>query len=179
MQALGGGLHSPRRQKGSREHLGLNFQRILQGLQAPRSRQPEGLPLRALVTLGNRHDSPFLPTLIQGLKPERGVADAGYDSKENREVVKKAGATVVIAWNQRRKGKPGFRSILKKGRQYLVEQFNSLVKCQILKGCWKHATGLKKKTGQAYAGLISLLTLSLKAVINGEQSLRKVSQCWN
>lgn len=139
----------------------------------------EGLPLRALVTLGNRHDSPFLPALIQGLKPERVVADAGYDSKENREVVKKAGATAVIAWNPRRKGKTGFRSILKKGRQYLVEQFNSLVKCQILKGCWKHATGLKKKTGHVFAGLISLLTLSLKAIINGEQSLRKVSQCWN
>jgi len=29
----------------------------------------EGLPLRALVTPGNRYDSPFLPALIQGLTP--------------------------------------------------------------------------------------------------------------
>jgi len=139
----------------------------------------KGLPLRALVTPGNRYDSPFLPTLIQGLKPERVVADAGYDSKENRLAVKGIGAAPVIARNPRRRGKNGFRSILNRGRQYLVEQFHSLVKDQILKGCWKRVKGLRKKAGQVYAGLISLLTISLKAVINGESSLRKVSQCWN
>jgi len=72
-----------------------------------------------------------------------------------------------------RKGKGGFKSILKRGRQYLVQQFNSLVKGQILKNCWKHVKSLKKKDGQAYAGLISLLTISLKAVISDEPSLRK------
>jgi transposase len=138
----------------------------------------EGLPLKALITTGNRHDSPFLPPLIRGLKPERIVADAGYDSKENREAVEKAGAEPVIAVNPRRRGKRGF-SRFYRGSQYLVEQFNSLVKCQILKGCWRHVKGLRKKSGQVYAGLIGLLTLSLKAIINGEPSLRRVSQCWN
>jgi transposase len=139
----------------------------------------EGLPVKALVTAGNRYDSPFLPTLIQGLTPERVVADAGYDSKENREAVKKAGATAVIARNPRRKGKSKLRRRFSRGCQYLVEQFNSLIKDQILAGCWKRVTGLAKKAGQVYAGLISLLTISLKAVINDEPSLRKVSQCWN
>jgi len=138
----------------------------------------KGLPLKALITAGNRHDSPFLPVLIQGLTPSLVVADAGYDSKQNREAVKKAGATAVIARNPRRKGK-GFRRVLKRSRRYLVEQFNSLVKDQILKGCWKHVKGLRKKAGQVYAALTSLLTISLKAVINGEPSLRKMSQCWN
>jgi len=87
----------------------------------------ECLPLRALVTPGNRYDSPFLPELIQGLTPERVVADAGYDSKENREAVKKAGATAVIACNPRRKRKSGVRRCFSLGRQYLVEQFNSLI----------------------------------------------------
>lgn len=139
----------------------------------------EGLPLRALVTPGNRHDSPFLPRLILGLRPRIVVADAGYDSKENREAVKKAGAVAVIARNPRRKGRQGFRSRLSRGRQYLVEQFNSLIKGQILRGCWKHINGLKKTAGQVYAGLIGLLALSLKAVINGESSFRRVSQCWD
>jgi transposase len=139
----------------------------------------EGLPVKALVTPGNRYDSPFLPTLIQGLTPERVVADAGYDSKENREAVKKAGATAVIARNPRRKGKSKLRRCFSRGRQYLVEQFNSLIKDQILEGCWKRVTGLRKKADQVYAGIISLLTISLKAVINDEPSLRKVSQCWN
>jgi len=40
--------------------------------------------VRALVTPGNRHDSPFLPPLIQGLTPSLIIADAGYDSKEKR-----------------------------------------------------------------------------------------------
>jgi hypothetical protein len=135
--------------------------------------------LKALVTPGNRYDSPFLPKLIQGLTPERVVADAGYDSKENREAVKKAGATAVIPNNPRRKGRQGLRSRLKIGGQYLVEQFNSLIKDQILNGCWKRVKGLAKKAGQVYAGLIGLLAISLKAVINDEPSLRKVSQYWN
>jgi transposase len=138
----------------------------------------DGLPVRARVTPGNRHDSPFLPALIQGLKPERIVADAGYDAKANRKAVKRAGAEPVIPVNPRRRGKRGIRGLLSRGRQYLVEQFNSLIKGQILRGCWKHVTGLQKKAGQVYAGLIGLLALSLKAVINGESSLRRVSQCW-
>jgi hypothetical protein len=67
----------------------------------------EGLPLRALVTPRNRYDSPFLPALIRGLTPSLVVADAGYDSKENRLAVKRAGATAVIPNNPRRKGKSG------------------------------------------------------------------------
>jgi hypothetical protein len=138
----------------------------------------EGLPLKALVTPGNRYDSPFLPVLIQGLTPEQVVADAGYDSKENREAVRKAGAEPFIVENPRRKGrdKP---NILSRGKQYLVEQFHDLSKNQLLQGCWKRGKGLKRKAGQVYAGLISLLTISLKAVINGEDSFRKVSQYWN
>ena len=31
----------------------------------------EGLPLKVLVTPGNRYDSPFLPVLIEGLTPKR------------------------------------------------------------------------------------------------------------
>jgi len=100
-------------------------------------------------------------------------------TRENREVVKKDGATASIARNPRRKGKSKLRRCLSGGRQYLVELFNSLIKTQILRGCWKRVTGLAKKTGQVYAGLIGLLALSLKAVINDEPSLRKVSQCWN
>ena len=139
----------------------------------------EGLPLRALVTPGNRYDSPFLPALIQGLTPSLVVADAGYDSKENRLAVKRAGATAVIPNNPRRKRKSGVRRRFSRGRQYIVEQFNSLIKDQILNGCWKRVKGLAKKAGQVYAGLTGLLTISLKAVINDEPSLRKVSQYWN
>ena len=43
-----------------------------------------GLPLKAVVTPGNRYDSPFLPKLIEDLEADYVLADAGYDSKRNR-----------------------------------------------------------------------------------------------
>ena len=67
----------------------------------------KGLPLRAMVTPGNRHDSPLLPALIQGLRQERVVADAGYDSRENRLAVERAVAEPIIAVDPRRRGKSG------------------------------------------------------------------------
>ena len=36
-----------------------------------------GLPLRAIVTPGNKYDSPFLPELIEGLEADCVLADAG------------------------------------------------------------------------------------------------------
>jgi IS5 family transposase len=44
-----------------------------------------GLPRKAVVTPGNRHDSPFLPELIAGQKPKHVLSDAGYDSENNRK----------------------------------------------------------------------------------------------
>ena len=138
----------------------------------------DGLPVRAVVTPGNRHDAPFLPTLIHGFHPNRVVADAGYDSTANRVAVQEAGADPVIPVNPRRRGRRGIRTVLTRGYQYLVEQFNSLVKGPILDGCWQRVKGLEKKAGQVYAGLIGLVTISLKSVINGEPSLRRMSQGW-
>jgi hypothetical protein len=40
-----------------------------------------GLPLRALVTPGNKYDGPFLPRLIEDLEANYVLADAGYCSK--------------------------------------------------------------------------------------------------
>jgi transposase len=138
----------------------------------------EGLPLKALVTPGNRYDSPFLPALIYGLTPSLIVADAGYDSRENREAVRKVGAEPVIVENPRRRGR-NKTSFLSRGKQYLVEQFHDLFKNQMLQDCWKRGKGLKRKAGQVYAALTGLLVTAFKALINEEESLRKVSVWWN
>ena len=61
-----------------------------------------GLPLKATVTPANRHDSPILPSLLEDLEAEYVLADAGYDSRSNREAVKAIGAEPVIAPNPRR-----------------------------------------------------------------------------
>jgi len=49
----------------------------------------------------------------------------------------------------------------------------------VLRGSWIRPEGLVKKTSAVTAGLIGLLAIALKAIINGENSLRRVSQCWN
>ena len=62
----------------------------------------EGLPLRAVVTSGNRYDSPFLPGLIEDLEANYVLADAAYYSKRNSRAVEDIYAEPVIACNPRR-----------------------------------------------------------------------------
>jgi transposase len=64
-----------------------------------------GLPLRAIVTSGNKYDSPFLPKLIEDLEADYVLADAGYCSKRNIEAVKDVGAVAFIVVIQERKEK--------------------------------------------------------------------------
>jgi len=65
----------------------------------------EGLRLRAKVTPANCYDSPILPEIAWDLKANYLLADAGYDSKLNRQVAKSIGAVAVIAKNRRKSGK--------------------------------------------------------------------------
>jgi len=140
-----------------------------------------GLPLKAVVTSGNRFDSPLLPRLIQDLEAEYVVADAGYDSKQNLKAVRDIGAIPVIAVNPRRRGKEGkvTNAEFFKGKRYPAEQFNSHSKHNVLKGCWVRPKGLLKKTGMIMAGLISMDACAVEALINGESSLKKASKYWD
>jgi len=136
-----------------------------------------GLPLKSEVTLGNRYDGSLLPSLVEDLEAEYVVADAAYDSKTNRKAARRIGAKPVIAQNPRRSSKkPKHRRLLRK--RYLVEQFNGLVKNHVLKRCWTKPKGILKKASMVTAGLISLNTTAVKAFLEGEPSLRKVSQYW-
>jgi len=138
-----------------------------------------GLPLRAVVTPGNRHDSPLLPSLLEDLEADYVLADAGYDSDENREAVSSMGAEPVIAVNPRRGTRGGIRhGVLLREKRHLVEQFNGLVKGSMLRGCWVRPRGLVKKTSVVTAGLIGLNTTALESMLEGEPSLRAVSRHW-
>lgn len=139
-----------------------------------------GLPLRGRVTSGNRYDGPLLPSLLEDLEAEYVLADAAYHSKNNIEAVKAMGAEPVIAPNQRRSGKKPrieHRSLLK-AKRYLVEQFNGLIKNHVLKGCWTRPRGMVKKASMVTAGIISLNATAIKALLQGETSLKAVSQYW-
>jgi hypothetical protein len=138
-----------------------------------------GLPLRAIVTSGNRYDSPFLPGLIEDLEADYVLADAGYDSKANASTVKAIDAEPVIASNPRRgKRKKIKYSKLLKSRRYVVEQFNGHIKANVLRECWVRPRGLVKKAAMVLAGLICYDAEAMKSLLLGEESLKTVSKYW-
>jgi len=140
-----------------------------------------GLPLKAIVTPGNRFDSPFLPKLIEDLEAEYVLADAGYHSKVNLKAIKDMPAQPFIAVNPRRKGKQSKppNSEFFRGRRYPIEQFNSHSKHNILKGCWVRPRGIVKKTSMVVAGLICMEACAIEALLAGESSLKRVSKYWD
>lgn len=138
-----------------------------------------GLPLRALVTPGNRYDSPFLPELIEDLEADYVLADAGYDSKTNSKAVIAIEAEPVIASNPRRgKRKRIKHAKLLKTKRYVVEQFNGHLKANVLKQCWIRPRGLVKKAAMVMASLISYNAEAIKALLLEESSLKCVSKYW-
>jgi hypothetical protein len=138
-----------------------------------------GLPLRAVVTTGNRYDSPFLPGLIEDLEADYVLADAGYDSKANSSAVKEIDAEPVIACNPRRGKSRKIKHVkLLKTKRYVVEQFNGHLKANVLKECWIRPKGLAKKAAMVTAGLISYDVEAMKALLLGEESLKCVSKYW-
>jgi hypothetical protein len=140
-----------------------------------------GLPLRALVTPGNRFDGPFLPRLIEDLEADYVLADGAYCSKLNFKAVRAINAVPVIADNPRKKGKSRKIEVdvLLKTKRYVVEQFNGLIKGNVLDECWLWPRGLVKKTSMVLAGLICLDANAMDALVEGEESLRKVSKYWD
>ncbi len=140
-----------------------------------------GLPLRALVTPGNRFDGPFLPRLIEDLEADYVLADGAYCSKVNFKAVLAINAVPVIADNPRKKGKSRKieADVLLKTKRYVVEQFNGLIKGNVLDECWLWPKGLVKKTSMVMAGLISLDANAVEALDEGEESLRTVSKYWD
>ena len=138
-----------------------------------------GLPLKALVTSGNRYDSPFLPKLIEDLEADYVLADAGYDSKTNSAAAKAIDAEPVIAPNPRRgKRRKIKHAELLKTKRYVVEQFNGYLKANVLKECWVRPRGLVKKAAMVMAGLISYDAEAIRSLIVGEESLKTVSKYW-
>ncbi|MFQ5819951.1 MAG: transposase [Candidatus Heimdallarchaeota archaeon] len=63
------------------------------------------LPVRAVLTRGNRHDAPLLPRLLKAQPHTPGrylLADAGYDSEENIATIWESGAAPLVQLNRRR-----------------------------------------------------------------------------
>ena len=137
--------------------------------------------MKAKVTPGNRHDSPLLSRLLEDLDADFVLADAGHDSESNIKTVKAIGAIPVIAVNprngRRRKLVPEHAELLK-AKRYLVEQFNGLVKNDVLKKCWTRPKGITKRASMIVAGLVGIDANAVRALIQGEKSFKTVIQYW-
>ena len=133
-----------------------------------------GLPRKAVVTPGNRYDSPFLPELIAGQKTKHVLGDATYDAKSNRKACKEIVAEPCFAKNPRRSGKRRYTPTLLKRKRYVVEQFNSRLK-DMLNNCWCWFKELAKKATVTYSALIAMLAIALQALPqNKPDLLRKI-----
>jgi IS5 family transposase len=133
-----------------------------------------GLPRKAVVTPGNGYDSPFLPELIQGLRPKDVIGDAAYDAESNRKACREIGAKPHIATNPRRSGRRRYTPPLCKRKRYIVEQFNSRFK-EMLGECWLWFKGLAKKATMVYSALLAMNALALQALLMSmPELLRKI-----
>ena len=140
-----------------------------------------GLPLKAIVTPGNRFDSIFLPKLIEDLEAQYVLADAGYHSLKNIKAVEAMGAKPIIAINPRQKGKESKVSNAEffRGKRYPVEQFNSHAKHNLLRGCWVRPKGMVKKTAMVMAGLVCMEANAIEALLRDDLSLKCASKYWD
>ncbi len=141
-----------------------------------------GLPLDAVVTAGNVHDTNGFPELVGKVgfpvKDNTPVlADGAYDSRDNRMVAKSRNFTPFIATNPRNTGKRRHvRGIIKKNR-YVAGQCNSLLKA-VLKGSWVLVRGLAKKAATVYSALAAIDAIAISAILRGKEALKEVSEYW-
>lgn len=87
------------------------------------------IPIRAVFTTVNKHDSPVMPKLLVPAKHVLG--DAEYDSRENRKAVRALGGIPHIARNKRNSRKKYKTALILKLKRYLIEQGDILpaLKC--------------------------------------------------
>ena len=84
----------------------------------------------------------------------------------------------MIADDPRRMGKSCKveSDVLFKTKRFVVEQFNGLIKDNVLDECWFRPRWLVKKASMVMAGLISLDATAVDSLVQGKESQRKVSK---
>lgn len=119
------------------------------------------VPLRAVVTTGNIHDSTKGSDLLAPTKMTGG--DAGYDNKELKKAARKIGSKPIFVHNPRREGKAKKRKtprMLKKVR-VVIEQLNGFVKNEVMLRAWTFVKGLAAKTVFALTSVLTVQGLAL------------------
>jgi len=136
-----------------------------------------GLPMKAIVSRGNRHDTNYFEELL--IDASKVLGDAGYDSRDNREVARNMGVEPVIARNPRNTGKQYEAPKLLERKRYIVEQFNSLLKT-VLNEAWKRFKGIERTSSLVYSSLTAVLLATVPNLGKIEdEGLRTVAERWH
>ena len=113
-----------------------------------------GLPVRCLLTGGERHDVTQAAALIAGLPADQVIADTAYDADHFRADIAAAGAAAVIPCNPSRSAKLPLDEDLYKERH--------LVECCINK--FKHFRRIAtryEKTARNFLAMIAVAAIAL------------------
>jgi transposase len=108
-----------------------------------------GLPVRCLLTAGQRHDILMAGELIAGLKAEQVIGDTAYDADHFRQRIAAAGARAVIPCNPSRAQKHELDKALYKER-HLVECCFSKLKQ------FRRVATRYEKTARNYLAVVTL-----------------------
>jgi len=131
------------------------------------------VPLRATFTTGNVHDSAKAHDILAPTPKVGG--DSAYDFHELKITVLEQESKGYFVHNPRREGKGAKKptpKILKKVR-VCVEQFNSILKEQVLKYSWILVKGFSKKATRCLLAVLALQALAIYNLITwGYPSVR-------
>jgi len=103
------------------------------------------------------------------------LADAAYDSKDNKKACREIEVKPIIAKNRRKTKKRRWAPKILKKKRYLVEQFNSIIKNSMNK-CWQKVDRIKRKTSIVFASLSAILITAIDNIICNKTSLREFSR---
>lgn len=119
------------------------------------------VPLRAVVTPGNVHDSTKGEALLAPT-PRTG-GDAGYDEWELKQAAKAQGSKPMFVHNPRREGKAKKRKTPKilKAARVVIEQCNGFIKNEVMLKAWTIVKGLAAKTCFALMAVFAMQALAL------------------
>ncbi len=145
----------------SEAKIGHNSQGMFKGFKLHMSCDEHEVPLRAVVTTANVHDSAKAEELLAPTKRTGG--DSGYDSKSIKRAAKGIGSKPIFVHNPRREGKKKKRKtpkMLKKVR-VIIEQCNGFIKSEVMQHAWMIVKGLAAKAVFALTAVLAIQSLAL------------------
>lgn len=141
--------------------IGHNSQGMFKGFKLHMSCDEFEVPLRAVVTTANVHDSTKAEELLAPTKRTGG--DSGYDADRIKKAVKNIGSKPIFVHNPRREGKEKKKKtpkILKKVR-VVIEQCNGFIKSEVMQHAWTIVKGLAAKAVFALIAVFAMQALAL------------------